>query len=250
MYTMTEKVTSDTNGDGVMEEGVDIYGLVGRILRYQPQLAASGVNFFDYSPEEGFTLDFTDEAVVAVGEWTRKLCIDSPYAHMGTDAVALETFKSGFALFNSYYLGNFRLFRDQEDDYGLIQWPTLEEGDDGLIYVRNPFAQVVAADVGDDVINNLGTIIEAMGAYSQDYIIDNYIKRAVIGKGARDPQSAEVIVDMMDRLFYDNTYALGINIVVDAWERAVTKSSYASFEQKVSKTFYNAVETALEPYSN
>ena len=90
MYTMTEKVTSDTNGDGVMEEGVDIYGLVGRILRYQPQLAASGVNFFDYSPEEGFTLDFTDEAVVAVGEWTRKLCIDSPYAHMGTPNLLLK----------------------------------------------------------------------------------------------------------------------------------------------------------------
>lgn len=248
MYSICETVSSDTNGDGVMTYGEDLYGVVGRDLRYQPQLSASGVDVMKWSEEEGtYNICYTDETVIAIGEMTRKMLLESNFADMiGDDPT--NVFKKGNALFNSQLLGTFKGLRDLEDDYGIIPWPSIEENMEIRAYCRNPTALLVCSGQGDTELEMLGTVMSALAAYGHDYIIGNYITRTVIGKGARDPQSADVIRSILDKRMYDVTYSMGLGTAAGGWYKALKNSSYASQERVLTKTFKSLVRTALEPY--
>ena len=60
------------------------------------------------------------------------------------------------------------------------------------VYVQNPCAIPVPSDCEDD--ERLGTLNEALAAYTCDNILDVYIHRSVIGKGLCDEQSAELLL--------------------------------------------------------
>ena len=247
MYDMMTKVHRDTDGNGKMEEGMgDIFGYVGRDLRYQPALAASKVDLLMFNPEaQTYDMSMTDETVMAIGDKLREMLLDKSMTIMEGDN-AKNDFISGYALFDSHLLGDFRTYRDKEDDYGIITWPTLEEGMDGYVYVRNPLAVFVPIDCED--VDRLSTILDALGAYSYDNVVPNYINKAVIGKGARDRESADMIRDMMTRRYYDITYAFGLEIVVDGWIRAVEKDMYASLESKMEKAFKRIVDSMMSAF--
>lgn len=247
MYNMMTTVSRDVDGNGLMEEGSgDIFGLVGRDLRYQPALAASGVDILRFEEsEQTYVMTITDETVMTVGAKQKQMMLDGSIALMEGDSAGAD-FTSGKVLFDSHLLGNFRDYRNNEDDYGIITWPTLEENMDGYVYVRNPLALFVPIDCED--IGRLSTILDALGAYSYDYVVPNYISKAVIGKGARDQQSADIIRDMMERRYYDITYAFGLDIVIDGWIRAVEGDMYASLEGRMQKAFDRVVSTSMSAF--
>jgi len=99
---------------------------------------------------------------------------------------------AGRSLFRSRLLGDFRNLRGKEDDYGIICFPPLEENTDVMVCVQNPNAIPVPSDCEDD--ERLGTLNEALAAYTCDNILDVCIHRSVIGKGLCDEQSAELLL--------------------------------------------------------
>lgn len=247
MYNILETVATDTNGDGVMEYGEDLFGVIGRDLRYQPQLSASGVDVMRWNDEQQtFEICYTDETVVKVGDSIRKMLFDSNFADM-SEKDAFKIFKAGKALFDSHLLGNFKGYRDLEDDYGIIPWPSVEENMEIKAYCRNPTALLIPAGQRKTE-EQLGTVMSALAAYGYDYIIDNYINRTVIGKGARDRDSAEVIRSILDKRMYDVTYSFGLGSAAGGWEKALKNGSYASAEKTLSKVFKSTLKQALKPY--
>lgn len=246
MYGMMETVSRDLNGDGAMTEGDDVFGLVGRKLRHQAALPSSNIDIISYSEaDETYVINTENETLIAVGEMLNKMTTDTNICIIDGD-YAKDEFTSGRALFDSHLLADFRGYRDNEDDYGIVTWPSLEENTDGKVYVRNPHCLVVP--VGLEDYDMLSTILDAFAAYSCDYIIEEYIDRAVIGKGARDSESAAMIRDMIGRRYYDIAYPFGFDIVIESWERAVDKNTYASSLSKVEKMFNSLAENALAPY--
>lgn len=248
MYEMLEIVSRDLDGNGKMEVGADLIGLVGRELRFMPALSASGTDLILWDDDEDtFKLNLAGEEVIAIGEWLNKICFDASLSSMDKgDAVA--AFKADKALFDSRLLGNFRGLRDKEDDYGIIPWPSLEENTEIKFYNRNPTVVIVAA--GNDHPDETGTLMDAMAAYAYDYIIEDYITKAVIGKGARDQESAQVVRDILDNRVYDISYAFGIESVGFSWENAIAKNNYASMAKTIQKVFDRSVIKALKPYED
>lgn len=246
MYDMMEKVSRDLNGDGAMTEGEDIFGLVGRKLRHVAALPSSNVDVITYSAaDENYILNTGDEALLSVGEMLTKMTTDTNICIIDGD-YAKDEFTSGRALFDSHLLADFRGYRENDDNYGIITWPSLEENTAGKVYVRNPHCIVVPSGLED--YDRLSTVIDAFAAYSCDYIIEEYIGRAVIGKGARDAESAAMIRDMIGRRYYDITYPMGFDVIIEAWEKAVDNGTYESTLAKVAKVFKTLAKNALAPY--
>ncbi len=245
MMNMMSTVSTDKNGDGEIKTGEDIMGLVGRDLRLQPMLSASGVDVIRWDDnEQTYVVSYTDETVMKVGDLTNKLVYESGLTDFETGG--LTEFKNGYALFDSHLLGNFKSLRDQEDDYGIIPWPSVEENMEIYAYCRNPTALLIPSHQKNE--EELGTIMSALAAYGHDYIIDNYINRTVIGKGARDRDSADMIIYMMDKRMYDITYAFNLGTASGGWAKAVKNGSYASSEKALGKIFKSSIRQALAPF--
>lgn len=243
MQHMLEVVSNDDNGDGKMKEGDDTFGFVGRTAKFQPPLAASGLNIVVWDPETNeCTLDLTSDEIIAIGDKINAMLFDENIAIQDGDE-ASAMFKSGKALFYCALLGDYNKMRDTEDDYGIINWPSLTENTKGRMYTVNPEALFIPSDCRDP--ERLATVMEALNAYTYDYVIDDYVEKAVIGKGARDKQSAEIIREHFYVRAYDLADAFGLSSPHGAWKMALTKGIYASVEKKSSQTVKREMEAML-----
>ncbi len=88
----------------------------------------------------------------------------------------------------------------------------------------------------------------ALAAYAYDYIIEDYINRAVVGKGARDKNSADVIRSMLDSRIYETVYAFNLDAIGAAWQAAVQNGLYSSMEKRVSAQLASSIDATLEAY--
>lgn len=245
MYDMMTQVALDVNGDGKMTpDGEDIFGWSGREFEYLPSLYSSGVSLLKIDPDtDSYVMNLTDENVMAVGDWLNKLINDKAISLIGRNDTTRDLFKEGRSLFYSRLLGDFRNLRDKEDDYSLVCYPSLNEGEIVHVYVQNPFSILIPSDVEDK--ERLGTIMEAMIADTYDNVMEPYLNKAIIGKGTRDEESASLFRELCDKRVYDMCYALGIFDPIQAYNSAIANGSYASYESKREKSFNSKVQKLM-----
>ena len=245
LYQMVSTIAKDLDGDGVMNIRKDLYGWAGRDFSYLPSLYSSGLRIIRYDEEqETFVMDITQEKVMAVGDMMNKIINDKNFSSVGGNDDNRNLFKAGRCLFYSRLLGDFRHLRDKEDDYGIICFPPLEENTDVMVYVQNPYAILVPSDCQDD--ERLGTLIEALAAYTYDNILDVYINRSVIGKGLRDEQSAELLREFIKVRAFDLCYAFNVKNPMEAYVMGVTTGNYASAQKRTEKIYKKNIEKAVE----
>ena len=109
--------------------------------------------------------------------------------------------------------------------------------------MQNPFAIMIPSDCPDT--ERLGTLIEAMAAYTYDNILDVYINRAVIGKGARDEESALLLRKFITLRAFDLCYAFDTFGPVDAYGMGVKSGNYASAQQRQNKVFQKTIAKVI-----
>ncbi len=243
MHSMMQTASNDENGDGKMKAEDDIFGFVGRVGHYMPMLAASDTDIVHYDDStQTIEFDVTSDIIMAIGDKTGEMLLDKSIA-LPEHSDSRTMFKSGKSLFYCHLLGDFRNLRDQEDDYGIINWPSIYENITGKMYTINPESIFIPSDCPDP--ERLATIIEAMNAYTYEYVLDEYVEKTVIGKGARDRQSAEVIREHFYQRAYDLADAFGLSSPQSAWEMALSKGIYASVQQRSSKTVQREMGSIL-----
>ncbi len=245
MGKMMSTVTTDTDGDGKMDVKKDIFGFAGREFEYLPSLYSSGARLIVYDGEnETYAMNLTDDKVIAVGNKLNELLNDQNLSNLGRTDENRNLFKEGHVLFYSRLLGDFRNLRDKDDDYGIVAYPSLSEGDDRMVYVQNPFNIMVPSNCSDP--ERIAALIEAMAAYTYDNILHIYIENAVIGKGTRDRQSAELLRKYISMRAFDLCYAFGVSSPIDAYGTAMKKDTYASMQQRFAKNFTKSIERSME----
>lgn len=236
MYDMMNVVASDADGDGKMTSGKDIFGWSGREFQYLPSLYSSNLRLVHYdSDEEAFVMNISDEPIIAVGDRLNKIINDKQLSIIGRNDDTRNMFKDGKCLFYSRLLGDFRNLRDKEDDYGIICYPSLEENTEGMVYCQQPYTIMVPSDCVDT--ERIGTLLEALAAYTYDNVLDDYINKTVIGKGARDEQSAELLRKFITIRAFDLCYAISDFSPIDAYGAGLKSGNYASAEKRSSKVF-------------
>ena len=245
MYDMMTKVARDENGDGIMDAAHDTFGWSGREFEYLPSLYSSNLRIVQYdAAADTYKMNIVDDGVMAVGDMLNKIINDKSLSLPGRNDETRNLFKEGGVLFYSRLMGDFRNLRDKEDDYGIICYPALEENTDGMVYVQNPFTVMIPSDCSDD--ERLATLIEALAADTYDNVLDIYIEKAVIGKGARDIESANLLRDFIQKRAYDMSYAFDVFEAIKAYNNAIPGANYASASSRSEKAFNKNVEKALK----
>lgn len=245
MYNMMTQVVRDENGDGVMDPAHDIFGWAGREFEYLPSLYSSNLRLINYdTATETYTMNLVDDGIMAVGDMLNKIINDKTIALPGRNDETRNLFKEGGVLFYSRLMGDFRNLRDKEDDYGIISYPSIEENTDGMVYIQNPFTIMIPSDCADD--ERLATLIEALAADTYDNVLDIYIDKAVIGKGARDLESANLLRTFITKRAYDLSYAFDVFDVITAYNTSIPSGNYASAASRYEKVFTRKIGKSLE----
>lgn len=94
-----------------------------------------------------------------------------------------------------------------EDDCGIVCYPSVTGARETcMAYVNNPLVLMIPSSCMDEGAERLGLVMEGWAADSCDQVIVPYFEFAVIGKGTRDKQSAEMVRILRERRAYDLCY--------------------------------------------
>ncbi len=111
----------------------------------------------------------------------------------------VEEFSKGNYVFLAYRLGGATRheLRNMKDDFGILPYPTLYEGDDYVSCGESSAScicvPIVVQSTNRAGLDRAGAVIEALCAESYRYTIDAYYKDALQTKYTRDPDSVRMI---------------------------------------------------------
>ncbi len=214
----------DFDGNGVRDEK-DIYGLMTETSNIYLQLIASGNKIVgkNANDEPEFTLQ--DEEVYKVITDTVEFYLDSndvlvanlevyELKYDGEDVyekTVINGFKEGRGLFYICGLIHLPYLSGMDDDFGILPVPKYSASQEryyhNMSYATS--SAVFVPDNGRDFEGEdgkkLGIILDALSAYSKDYLTPEYYEKQLKRKNAPDPDSA----DMLDIIFETRTFDLG-----------------------------------------
>ncbi len=212
----------DTNSDGIRDED-DVYGLLTATANLYNHFLASGNRmvakdaddepYFDLASGNGYPAisDAVELYLNRNDVFVEDLLfyVTLPEKDPYEDS-AEEVFLEGRGLFCMTSLIHLPYLSDMEDDFGILPIPKYEENIDRYYHSVGPFTNSVlfvpasANSVGEKG-EQLGMIIDALGAYSKDYVTPAYYNKVLKRGDVQDPDSAEVL----DLIFSSRVYDLG-----------------------------------------
>lgn len=263
-YSMAKTAMKDVDGNGKFEVG-DIFGVGTEEDFFYPSMwVGSGINTITKNADDipVYTASGDERLVDAI-----TVLID----HMKIDGFVIDSFKyklgsgeeartagcryfaDGNALFRYGIVANVRSLRDMDADFGILPSPKYDETQERY-YGRMIDGWIHVAPTSVQNTELLGTMIEALGAESKNFVIPAFFDVALTDKLTRDGDSEE----MLDIIFDNITLDLGDTV----WYEAVRvklnpqinnkKNDTASFltmlQKSVDKTIQNALDAlnALE----
>ncbi|MBE6678745.1 MAG: hypothetical protein E7597_08140 [Ruminococcaceae bacterium] len=214
---------SDANADGVRDE-FDVYGLLTETSNLYNHFLSSGSKIvdknandepvFDLASGTGYSaltdavtlyLNTNDVLVANLDTYVTKYEGEDVYEKTVTNA-----FKEGRGLFYMTSLIHLPYFRDMKDDFGFLPIPKYNATDDR--YYHNMGAHTTSvlfvptgANSKGEKGEQLGIILDALGAYSKDYLTPEYYEKQLKRGDAQDPDSAAVL----DVVFGSRVFDLG-----------------------------------------
>ena len=234
MYRLGEMAVSDLNGDGVMKETDDRYGIIGTPTRhYSALLMGSDVRYIDRDKDGAlyFAIDGNEYAQSVMAKFValdlaNKDIFTNKLADINVDVDTV--FTDGRAMFCAAYVGEAAKMRGLEFDIGFVPAPKFDEGQESYHSLVEGGAQsILPRMLDEDDLTRVGTILDAFAYYSYYESIPAYIDVLLMGKVARNEDSEE----MLQLVFDTSAYDLGTGI----WS-ADTKNKYVSTIFEVSKT--------------
>ncbi len=214
----------DANADGVRDE-FDIYGLLTETSNLYNHFLASGNKTVEKNandePElslatgDGYPaltdavdlyLNDNDVLVANLEKYVVKYEGEDVYEKTVTNA-----FKEGRGLFYMTSLIHLPYFRDMEDEFGFLPIPKYNASDDRYYHNMGAHTSSVLfvpnspANVEGEAGEQLGMIIDALGAYSKDILTPEYYEKQLKRGDAQDSDSA----DMLDIVFGSRVFDLG-----------------------------------------
>jgi len=205
---------NDTNGDGEMTAMEDTWGALSQQTMSLSLNSAIGKTLITKDENDLPVVNIYDEEYIAMYEkvlslqnnWDITLYAE---AQQGFSEVFVEcmdvTFSSGRGLFNICPINRFSLFRDMEDDYGIVPNPKFDENQEEYYSFVNLWcSNSIAIPKTASDLERTGIIIEALSAESLYGLTDAYYETTLKSKEARDSESGQ----MLDLIFSNRIYDL------------------------------------------
>ncbi len=211
----------DANADGVRNE-FDVYGLLTETSGLYNHFLASGNRIVDKNANDEPVFDLASGAGYSALSDAVNLYLNSNDVLIGNlpeyvtqyegydvyEKTVINAFKEGRGLFYVCAPIHLPYFRDMEDDFGFLPIPKYNVTNDR--YYHNMGAHItsvlfvpIGANSTGKAGQELGIILDALGAYSKDYLTPEYYEKQLKRADARDPYSAEILDIVYDSRVYD-----------------------------------------------
>ena len=215
LYDTIKMVSEDLNGDGVMKELVDRWGMQTEGYNFYSMLVGAGeqIAVTDNTGYPTITLD--GERIVGVLEKVVEIQRDkirvldagmpTGYADVWGEVMDVN-FQVGLVLYNMAGLNRVTLFRSMEVDFGILPIPKYDEAQNGYF---NPVslgcANYIAIPMTSTDLERTGIIIEALSCESKYTLLPAYYDITLKTKASRDEESSA----MLDLIFATTVFDIG-----------------------------------------
>lgn len=247
-YEIITQATSDLNGDGVMKATDDMFGLATHETNFYALLIGGGEAIVSKDSEGKLVLNAGNERFLNVYDKISQLFSKQDHTVIEYEG---ETFMAGRALLCAQVLGCVRLFREMEDDFGLLPVPKYDEAQSNYYAYAIPYevyASVIPASVKDPEVS--GTVLQALAILSSYYTTPAYYDVTITGKGLRDEQSAEMLDIITGGIIYDLARMFDWGSVASGITTAlVNKQEFSSFYARRQKAVARTMEETVEAFA-
>ena len=257
MAEASEAAYSDLNGDGSRDSG-DLFGTIlttnlkGEAIQY---LQGFDIRTFTRDEDGILTIDFDRErAAAAVEKLYRFLNENTGCFQTTADMNGLDSeFVKGRSLFlpgrfMHAYQGD---LREMTDDYGILPFPKLEEGQKEYVTLSHNSGTVICvpATTSDARMEYVGAVLEATMAESYRSVVPKFIEVSLKHKYSRDEASSRT-VDLIIATISKNTldeYAVYVNDIYNnvLVKAAIQSGSFASSYEKIRDAAQNSWDKAV-----
>ncbi len=206
---LSAMVSGDINGDTKYDDN-DLYGFLTTKQNHMRAWIVAGETPITQQNDEGLmeACFVTEKTQNMLDKLLALHYTDSTY--MGNDILAEPNnttepviFTSDRALFMSGYLGNSKILRGMNTDFGIIPYPMYDENQEGYRTTSHNSVSMVCFPVTVKDPEMSAIITEALCAESYRNVIPQYYDIALKAKGARDDESGEMIDIIRDGLIFD-----------------------------------------------
>jgi len=239
LIEMAEIVTSDLNGDSVMDEN-DRYGYIGEFGWQFGSITTSCDQYIVEKDDSGVhTLAINTEKMVNIVEKMYGLFEESNIAFTWTYSKETDpnsggkppvSFDEGRGLFYMIPLSSINNVRSAELDFGIIPLPKYDEAQEN--YRSLNWAGFMTVPITAKNTEMIGITVELLSYYNEKLVMPVFYDVLLGQKLARDEES----IRMLDIIFDNSVYDLGVNLTLYTFlNRAITAggefaSYYASNE--------------------
>ena len=253
MYSMTEGVARDLNGDGAFIEGDDqfVYAMndSGNLMNFQ---YSSGEAFVRYDKEAGTFVDiFNVDRMQTIIEKMIRFYHDGNRGLQSKDYTAL--FNSGMVLMRSAYVGSCVNHREMEDTFTPIPYPKFDTAQERYLSMMTGSVLPVGIPSTVQNVDAVGLILEALSEHSSGELNRAVYEQVLAYQTMRNEDAYEILRLIHDGLIVDIGYLtltgggeplkwiMG-NLVVPA------NNNVASFYEKHKKTVDKFYEKLNEKF--
>ncbi len=248
-------ITYDSNGDGSLDEfdtwalGTELYNIYVHALAAGEKIAskdAEDLPYLTFQNESMFDALAQISSFYSDGN-TVMIADGGKYSGKGYpnvfEATVVKAFTEGRELFYMGGLMNLTAFRAMEDDFGMLPIPK-GDPDQDRYYHSVSFHQTssLAIPFNAPDVEDLGLIIEALGALNKTKVTPEYYDRTLKLQATRDDESGR----MLDIIFASRVFDLGYIYGWGGVGSAIfnTDPNYASrFEAVADKAESDMLET-------
>lgn len=267
-YSMMQEIATDMNQDGVPSAADgDILGLVGHVNHSQNLILSSGETIAQRDADGTLTYSgLTDRYRNAFEKYTNYFIASPEAALAGTNPSGFlgYTSTSGLANYINYFNEGKSLFlttgtseimdiRNSGVEYGIVVVPKYEadqqefitpvyKGVDGFAVPHRGTAEELAV---------IGTVMETLGAYSYNNLIDIHISNVLHYRAANDPVARDMITlaysnPMIDVSLANNFGACSDNALTLNVRGDSSTTSFDGLRVMISAAIRKAQENSLD----
>jgi len=214
MHGIMKTVTKDLNGDGVIDKN-DQVGLFAQYVHLYPAVNSAGEYMAVKDGADIPVLAPNKERVSGIAEKVGAIFKDASTTVIADDITAgygnvffefiMPKFRDGGIMFHvNQLLLSFEL-RSMDADFAILPFPKYDENQAGYGTVISPaWATYTVIPITCADTDRASAVLQAMGYYSQKYIMPAYYDVTVTNKLMRDEDS----IEMMDIIFGNRQFDL------------------------------------------
>ena len=212
---MIKGLYKDIDGDGKKTLG-DFYGFSTFNLSHAVTYTySSGMRITKTNADGIPEFVVPNEKVYSNFEKVFKLVCNNPDTYGATLAeqqAARDLFTNNQAVFVTETIDGTRMFRDMEDDFGIVPFPKYDEAQEKYYTFSDGYASMMAVPITVLNTERIGKVITALNAESWKTVIPQYYDIAIKVKFVRDDESVQVLDMLLDGRVFDFGY------IYDDWK--------------------------------